>query len=89
MGIIQFPIILQKTLWAALLSDAKGVLALLPSAMALIPILMIPFVPILAIAAFIGVKLYRRTNSIWPEALINTLIITMITVANTSFSYPY
>jgi hypothetical protein len=82
-------IFLQKTLWVALLADAKGALALLPSAMALIPILMIPFVPILAIAAFIGVKLYRRTNSIWPAALINTLLITMITVANTSFSYPY
>ena len=82
-------IFLQKTLWVALLADAKGALALLPSAMALIPILMIPFVPILAIAAFIGVKLYRRTNSIWPAALINSLLITMITVANTSFSYPY
>ena len=80
---------LGKTLWVALLADAKGALALLPSAMALIPILMIPFVPILAIAAFVGVKLYRRTNSIWPAAIINTLLITMITVANTSFSFPY
>ena len=82
-------IFLGKTTWVALLGNATGVLALLPSAMALIPILMIPFVPILAIAAFIGVKLYRRTNSIWPAALINTLMITMITVANTSFSFPY
>ena len=82
-------IFLGKTLWVALLGNATGVLALLPSAMALIPILMIPFVPILAIAAFLGVKLYRRTNSIWPAALINTLMITMITVANTSFSFPY
>ena len=82
-------IFLGKTLWVAMLGNATGALALLPSAMALIPILMIPFVPILAIAAFLGVKLYRRTNSIWPAAIINSLMITMITVANTSFSYPY
>ncbi len=82
-------IFLGKTTWVALLGNATGILGLLPSAMALIPILMIPFVPILAIAAFIGVKLYRRTNSIWPAAIINTLLVTMITVANTSFSFPY
>ena len=80
---------LGKTLWVALLGNATGMLALLPSAMALIPILMIPFVPILAIAAFLGVRLYRRTNSIWPAAIINSLLITMITVANTSFTYAY
>ncbi|MBQ4186315.1 MAG: prolyl oligopeptidase family serine peptidase [Firmicutes bacterium] len=80
---------LHKTLWVALLYGQGGALSLLVSAMALIPILMIPFVPILAIAACLGVKLYRRTNSIWPAAIINTLMVTMITIANTSFSFPY
>jgi len=77
--------IFQATLWNAMLPSGS----LLTSGLALIPILMIPFVPILAIAAFIDVRAYRLTGSPWLGALINTFLITMITVANTSFSFPY
>ncbi len=77
--------IFQETLWNALLPGGS----LLTSGLALIPILMIPFVPILAIAAFIDVRAYRLTGSPWLGALVNTFLITMITVANTSFSFPY
>ena len=79
---------LNGTLWCGIFSGG-GIMALLRTGMALIPILMIPFVPILAIAAAIGVRCYRMTGKIWLGALINTLLVTMITVANTSFSYPY
>ncbi len=71
------------TFWGALLS---GPLAM---AGALFPILVFPFVPILAIAAAINVKLYDLTGSIYLGALVNAFIITMLTVANTSFSFPY
>jgi len=73
------------TFWGLLL---KGD-ALLASAGALVPILMIPFLPILGIAAYISVKLYRLTGNIWLAGLLNALLVTMITVANTSFSFPY
>lgn len=59
------------------------------STMSLIPIVSIPFVPILAIAAFIAVRSYKLTGRIWLGAFINTFMITMITVANTSFRFPY
>ncbi|MCR5136163.1 MAG: alpha/beta fold hydrolase [Oscillospiraceae bacterium] len=77
------------TLWVHLFNGSGGIGGLLLSACALIPILMIPFVPILAISACINVRLYRLSDSIWLPGLINTLLITMITVANTSFSYAY
>lgn len=67
-------------------SQLPGIIA---GAMALIPIMIIPFVPILAIAAYIGIKCYKLTGRIWLGALINTMMVTMITVANTSFSFPY
>ena len=73
------------TFWGLLL---KGD-ALLAGAGALLPILMIPFMPILGIAAYISVKLYRLTGNIWLAGLLNAMLITMITVANTSFSFPY
>jgi hypothetical protein len=72
-----------KTFFGSLLT---GILA---SAGALFPILVFPFVPILAIAAAVGVKLYRRTGNIYLAGLTNALVITMLTVANTSFSFPY
>ncbi len=56
---------------------------------ALIPILVIPFVPILGIAGYLGVKLQKLTGNIWLGGFVNSLLITMITVANTSFSFPY
>jgi hypothetical protein len=50
---------------------------------------MIPFLPILGIAGYLNIKLYRLTGSILMGALLNALLVTMITVANTSFSFPY
>ena len=73
------------TFWGLVLAPGS----LLSSAGALVPILMIPFVPILGIAGYLNIKLYRITGSIWLGALLNALLITMITVANTSFSFPY
>ena len=61
----------------------------LASAGALFPLLMFPVVPILCIAAAIGIKLYRRTGNAWIAGLINGMTVTMLTVANTSFSFPY
>lgn len=81
--ITYLPVIwLGQTPWSIL----PGMIA---GAMALIPIVLIPFVPILAIAAFIAVKSYKLTGRIWLGAFINTFMITMITVANTSFRFPY
>ncbi len=80
---------LGQTFWNAILSDGGSLAGLLQAAMALIPILMIPFVPLLAIAACISVRLYRKTGTPWLGALINAMLITMITVANTSFSFAY
>lgn len=73
-----------KTLLNSLLTD--GIAA---SAGALIPLLLIPVVPILCIAAVVGVKLHRKTGNIWIAGFINAMVVTMLTVANTSFSFPY
>jgi len=72
-----------KTLSGSLLS---GTLAM---GGALLPILMFPIVPILAIAAATGVKLYNRTGNIYLAGFINAMVVTMLTVANTSFSFAY
>ncbi len=66
-----------------------GVPGIIGMAGALIPILVIPFVPILGIAGLISYKLYKKTGSIWLGGLVNAAMVTMITVANTSFSFPY
>ena len=73
------------TFWGLLLKGDS----LLASAGALVPILMIPFLPILGISGYLNIKLYRLTGNIWMGALLNALLVTMITVANTSFSFPY
>ncbi len=73
------------TFWGLLLKGDS----LLAGAGALVPILLIPFLPILGIAGYLNIKLYRLTGNIWLGALLNALLITMITVANTSFSFPY
>ena len=73
------------TFWGLLL---KGD-ALLASAGALVPIMMIPFLPILGIAAYTSVKLYRLTGNFWLAGFLNALLVTMLTVANTSFTFPY
>ncbi len=62
---------------------------MLGSGMALFPILLFPFVPILAITAVTGIKFYQLTGNIYLGGFVNALLITMITVANTSFTYPY
>ncbi len=72
----------QKTIFA-------GVPGIIGMAGALIPILVIPFVPILGIAGVISYKLYKKTGSIWLGGIVNAALVTMITVANTSFSFPY
>ncbi len=66
-----------------------GLPAMLATVGALIPILVIPFVPILGIAAYLSIKLQKLTGNVWLGGLVNALLITMITVANTSFSFPY
>ena len=74
-----------KTLWGHILAPGS----LLASAGGLIPILLIPFLPIFGIAAYVNIKLYRLTGKIWLGGLVNAILFTMITVANTSFSHPY
>lgn len=61
----------------------------LAGALALIPILLFPFVPILGIAAFTGIKMYQLTGNIYLGGIVYGLLIAMLTVANTSFSFPY
>jgi len=68
---------------------ALGQGTLLSSAGALVPILMIPFLPILGITAYLSLKLYKLTGHIWLAAMVNALLVTMLTVANTSFSFAY
>lgn len=62
---------------------------ILATAGALFPILLFPFVPVLSIAAVTGVKLYRRTGNIYLAGILNTLVVTMVTIAGTSFTHPY
>lgn len=66
-----------------------GLPGMLGAAGALVPILVIPFVPILGIAAWLSYKLYKRTNNAWLGGMVNAVMVTMITVANTSASFPY
>lgn len=61
----------------------------LAAAGALFPILVFPFVPILSIVAVTAIKLYRRTGNIYLAGILNALVVTMVTVAGTSFSHPY
>lgn len=71
-------------LWVALqygLLFARGV-AMYPG-QALNGILLFALIPCLAIAAIYGRKLFARTNNIWLGAFMNTLLFTMISVANT------
>ena len=57
--------------------------------MSLAYIVVIPLVPILAIATVISRYTYKKTGNIWLGALINAILFTVITVANTAHSYPY
>lgn len=42
-----------------------------------------------ALAACIGLRLYRLTGNIYLGGIVNALLVAMLTVANTSFTYPY
>ncbi len=79
--------LLQATTWVALFSKLN--IAFAASAFALIPILLLPIVPIMFITSAIAVRSYRLTGNLYIAAFINTLLVVMITVANTSFSFPY
>lgn len=54
---------------------------------ALSGIVLVAMVPTLAIAACISRALYKRTGSIWMPAFINGLLMTIMTVANTTVFY--
>jgi hypothetical protein len=73
------------TFWGLVLEPGS----LLASAGGLVPIMMIPMLPILGIAAYFNIKLYKLTGNIWLGSLVTAILFTMITVANTSFSFPY
>ena len=75
---------MKKTLLNALFTD--GIAA---AAGALFPLLLYPVVAILCIAAAIEIKMYHKTGNIWLAGFLNAMVITMLTVANTCFSFPY
>ena len=52
-------------------------------------IVVFPLIPILAIATIISRFTYKKTGNIWLGALINAILFTVITVANTAHTYPY
>lgn len=52
-------------------------------AQALNGILLFSLIPCLIIAAVYARKLFEKTNNVWLAAIVNTLLFTMITVANT------
>lgn len=52
-------------------------------------IVVFPLIPVLAIATIISRVLYKKTGNIWLGAMINTLLFTVMTVANTAASFPY
>lgn len=52
-------------------------------------IVVFPMVAVLAIATIISRVLYKKTGNIWLGAMINALLFTIITVANTATSIPY
>lgn len=68
----------------------KGTGVLWQSDMALSYIVLFPIVPILIFATVISRILYKKTGNIWLGSLINGMLFTMMTVANTASSgFPY
>ena len=59
------------------------------SDMALGYIVLIPMVPILAIATLISRRTTAKTGNMWLGAFINTMLFTIITCANTAASFSY
>ncbi|MEG1520343.1 MAG: hypothetical protein RR458_05075, partial [Clostridia bacterium] len=49
-------------------------------------IVLFPIVPVLIVATVISRKLYKKTGNIWMGSLINAVLFTFMTCANTSFS---
>lgn len=76
-----------ESLWVHLFAGTSNVMLMYICSS--IPSLCIPFVPFLFAAAYINVKCYKYTGKIWLGALINAMLITMITVANTAFTLSY
>ena len=52
--------------------------------LALQPILLYGLIPSLALAAVFAKKLYEKTNNVWLGAFLNSMLFTLITVANTT-----
>ena len=59
------------------------------SNMSLTYIVLFPIIPVLIVATILSRRLYERTGNAWLGAVVNTLIFTIMTVANTSASYAY
>lgn len=59
------------------------------SDMALGYIVLIPMIPILAIATVISRRMAAKTGNMWLGAFINTMLFTIITCANTAASFAY
>lgn len=52
-------------------------------------IVVFPLVPVLAIATIISRLLYKKTGNIWLGAMLNAILFTVITCANTAAGYMY
>lgn len=52
-------------------------------------IVLFPIIPVLIIATIFSRRLFKRTGNAWLGAVINALLFTIMTVANTAASYPY
>lgn len=59
------------------------------SDMALGYIVLFPIIPVLVIATILSRRLYERTGNVWLGVIVNTLLFTIITVANTAASAAY
>ena len=55
----------------------------------LVPILRFPFVSLLAIAAYTGIKLHKLIGNIYLGGIVNGLLTAMITFANIRFTVRY
>ncbi len=57
--------------------------------MALGYIVLIPMIPVLALSTIISRRLTAKTGNMWLGALVNTMLFTIITCANTASSFAY
>ena len=49
--------------------------------------MMVAMVPTLSIAAIISRNLYKKTGNIWTPAILNAVLMTTMTVANTMVAF--